>query len=299
MVTSNVPELNPLLRWIPGGCLVVEQGIVEAANAEAAVVLSATPEQLLGARLDSLVIEEHQPLVAELEKAIGSRPLTLEVRARGSLDPFELTYRPGFGGPTGAVVGVRSMLREYRLSALAGAELTHDQTTGLPNRLYLLSQLNERITASRARPLAIACVWIDELDGLRSSRGEHAVSRVLREVASRMGRRLRGPDLLGRLDESGFLALLSSEAPTKQIAEIGQRLRDEIAFPVDFNDTLISFTASIAVASIGADRPTLAEAVAAVEAAASRAKHSGGNHTEVFPVKAPVNKSNSEGPASL
>jgi PleD family two-component response regulator len=125
-------------------------------------------------------------------------------------------------------------------------------------------------------------VWIDELPDLASQRGEHAVRRVLREVGQRVQRRLRGPDLLGRLDDSGFLGVLRSDAPLDQLTEIGERLRSEVVFPVEFDDSLVSFTASVAVGSVAGRKPSVERAVALLEAAGSRAAAGGGNRTEVL-----------------
>lgn len=257
-------------------------------NPEAAALLGNDPARLIGSPLATLVVEDHRPHVQALVTDPASMPARIEVRLADGFHPVELSISVLPGVPNLLIVGVRSMAREFRLSALAGAELTHDQATSLPNRLHLMAQLHERITAPRSRPLALVGLWIDDLEGLAVSRGDHAVSRVLREVATRIEKRLRGPDLLGRFDESGFLCLLTSVASTGQIKSIAGRLRDEVAFPVEFNDSLVSFTASVAVAQINEDRPTTEQAVNAIEGAAHRARGGTGNQTEVFTLSPPA-----------
>jgi len=281
-VPTNLNSFETVLKWCPYGAVIVADGRISAANAEAVAIFGVGANALVGMPLERLVAAEHRAAVAGLVRDAASVAAKLDARLAHDLQPIELAVSSGADQNATLLIGVRSMAREYRLSAVAHAELTHDPTTGLPSRLHLLSQINERVRGHRARPLALVGLWIDNLGGLADERGDHAVSRVLREVSARLQGRLRGPDLLGRLDQSGFLTVLTSDTNVEQLKEIGGRLRDEVAFPVEFNDSLVSFTASVAVASIGFDRPTLDELVAGIDEVSARARDGKGNQTEVF-----------------
>jgi GGDEF domain-containing protein len=74
---------------------------------------------------------------------------------------------------------------------------------------------------------------------------------------------------------------LGSEAPPAQLAEIADRLRAEMAFPVEVDNALVSFTASVAVASITSRRPSIERALSQLESVAERAAQ-GGNRTEIL-----------------
>jgi diguanylate cyclase (GGDEF)-like protein len=279
-VPADVEQYHNLLRYSPFGCLLVTGGEILAVNDEAVAVLGIPRDRLLGVPLGDLLVPEYEPAWTDLLVTASDSPSTAAVRLSRGLAPIELTVRALTGELV--VAGVRSMAAEHRYSALAGAELTHDAVTGFPNRYHLLSQLNERLTAPQAGPLALIGVWIDDLPHLASSRGEQAVSRLVREVGRRIQSRLRGPDLLGRLDEAGFLTVLRSSAPIAQLTDVAERLRAEIAFPVDFDDSLVSFTASVVVGSVAGRQPSIERAVALIEAAADRAASGGGNRTEIL-----------------
>ncbi|MGI9609001.1 MAG: diguanylate cyclase domain-containing protein, partial [Acidimicrobiia bacterium] len=96
-----------------------------------------------------------------------------------------------------------------------------------------------------------------------------------------LGSRLRGSDLLGRMDDRSFLALLVSDSDTDELKAVADRLRDEVSFPVEYDSTLVSFTSSVLVATIGPKPPSIDRIVSRVEAAGQKALASGGNRTDV------------------
>lgn len=269
-----------LLSHAPFGCLIVEGEVIQQVNTEAVEVTGIPRERLIGVSLGDLLMPEFAPALRSLLDRVGPSTTSARVRLARALAPLELSARALDDDLT--VIAVRSLETEHHYSALACGDLTHDQVTGFPNRYHLLSLLDQKIRATPRNPLALIGLWIDELPQLVSSRGERTVERVVREVGQRIHARLRTPDLLGRFDDAGFLGLLGSDAPTAQLTEIAERLRAEVAFPVEFDGDLVSFTASVAVASISKRRPTLEKAMAQLEAAARRAAASGGNRTEIL-----------------
>ena len=279
MPTDRQPPTTVLARW-PGPCLLVDDGVIHAVNDEAVTAMDIPRGRLLGVPLADLLVPEFSDTWERAHAAADETVRSIAVRLARGLAPFELSLR---SLPDGTVaVALRSMAADMHYSALAGAELTHDPVTGFPNRYYVLSQLHDRITSPQRNPLALVGLWIDELAELSKSEGERVVDRVVWEVGQRLQSRLRSPDVLGRFDRAGFLSLLVSDAPTRQLTEIAGRLRDEVAFPVEVDGTLVSFTASVAVASITERRPSIERALAQLDAAANRAATGAGNRTEVL-----------------
>jgi len=279
-VTAEQQPYTDLLQWWPGACLIVEDGVIRALNDEVVDTVDIPRGRLLGVPLADLLVPEFTAAWTRAIESSDHAVRSVAVRLARGLNPLELTLR---SLPDGQVaVALRSMAADIHYSALAGAELTHDPVTGFPNRYYVLSQLHDRITSPQRSPLALVGLWIDELPRLAEDQGARVVDRVVWEVGQRLQTRLRSPDVLGRFDNAGFLSLLTSDAPTSQLTEIADRLRDEVAFPVDFDDTLVSFTASVAVASISERRPSIERALAQLDAAANRAASGTGNRTEVL-----------------
>ena len=135
---------------------------------------------------------------------------------------------------------------------------------------------------TQADPLALIAVWIDELSTLNTERGARVADRVCRQVGERVLSRLRGPDLLGRFDDNCFVVVLHTDSDLVLLSEIGDRLRSEVVFQVEFDGTLVSFTASVMVASVGHQRPSVQKILSRLEIIGRRAAASGGNRTDIL-----------------
>ncbi len=276
---ADAEQIAEVLRYAPGACVVLENGVIRGANSEAVETTGIPRKRLVGAPLADLVITETQIPLADFLSSSKSEPLTMPVRLASGMMPIELSVRRVSDAVL--VVGLRRMELEHQLSAIAGGELTHDQVTGLPNRFHLLEQLHHRLNTQSPQPLAIIALWIDALPELADERGQRVVERVSRQVGERVQARLRGPDLLGRFDDAAFLALLTTDSPPEQLREIAERLRDEIVFPVEFDGSLISFTASVMVGMIGPARPTIEKVQAKLEVVGRLTATGDGNRTEM------------------
>jgi len=271
-----------LLRFAPMGCLLVENGEILSANDLALATMAIPRERLVGVPLAELLVPDYEDTYNEFIAAIEERFERVNIRLAAGLAPIELSGRALGDGKF--VIGVRSMETEHHYSAMAGGDLTHDTITGLPNHFHVLSQLNQRLTAPKRLPMAIMCLWVDELQDLADVHGQRAIERVVKEVGSRIQNKLRAPDVLGRFEDAGFLVMMTTDSTSHQLTEVAERLRDEIAFPVELDDDLVSFTASVVVGSIIHQRPSIERVLALLEAAANRAVVSGGNRTDVLAI---------------
>lgn len=279
-MTGNEQTIDQLLDELPTGCLLVDDGVVQRANAIAVAVMGIPIDRLTGVALAELLVPEFEDRCSDLLARVGPTPESEPVRLAAGLAPVEFTARRLGSGS--CLVGVRSMANEHYFSAQAAGSLTHDLTTGLPSHYHVLSELHSQLLSGGRRPLALLCLWVDELTDLADSLGSRAVQRVMKEVGHRIQSKLRGPDVVGRFDEAGFLVVMRSDSTSDQLTEIAERLRDEVAFPVELDGNLVSFTASIVVGSVSYERPSIERILALLEAAANRAVGSGGNRTEVL-----------------
>ena len=120
----------------------------------------------------------------------------------------------------------------------------HDETTGLPNRRRLETQLLEY---TRATPALIATLFID-LDGFKrvnDNLGHHVGDLLLREVGFRLQTTVRTEDLVARYGGDEFVVVC--EVPELAAAEeVADRIRQAIEQP--FTDLPDGFPIS---ASIG------------------------------------------------
>jgi diguanylate cyclase (GGDEF)-like protein len=273
-VNGDLEQVVDAIRVVPGACLAVAGSEIIAVNDEVIELTGIPRSRLVGAPLDELVLPEYRSAVHRLLAGAGGTVSHAEVRLAFGLRPLALSARRTTNRL--ALVGVRSMTREMELSATAGGPLTHDQVTGLPNRNHVLEQLHQRLHETTPRPVACLAAWVDDLDRVVAERGTLAGEQVLRQVGQRISSRLRGPDLLGRFDEHGFLVVMASDMGRSQLEKVASRLRDEIAFPVEHHGALLSFTASMAVAPLGTRRPSIEHLLTRLDSVARRAAAQGG-----------------------
>lgn len=285
-MTADIENYEHLLSLAPVGCLLLESGVIRRANAEAIETMGIPIDRMVGVPLTELLVPDHEEACWELLEQAVSDPVTQSrtrpVRLARGLAPMELLARAVDDDLV--LVGIRSMASEHRYSAQAGGALTHDLVTGFPDHYHVLSQLNERLAVPNRKPLALMGLWIDDLGAIAETNGRRAVNRVMRETGLRLQDRLRGPDLLGRFDDAGFLVVLSSDSSAEELTTIAERLRGEVAFPVELDKGLVSFTASVVVGSITSPKVSIERVLALLEAAANRAANSKGNRTDFLSI---------------
>ena len=273
------PEwLMALLRCMPGAAMILEGEEVKAVNSELPELFGIPRARIAGVPLTDLVVPEQQAGLAQnIERLEGSDACS--VRLATNFQPIQLIMRRI--SERLIVISARSTETEHQLSAAARGSLTHDSVTGLANRYFVLEELHRRLHRGGAQPMALIAVWIDDLEAVIDERGARAGEQVCRQVSERLSTRLRGSDLLGRMDDRSFLALLVSDSNTDELKTVVDRLRDEVSFPVEYDGTLVSFTSSVLVATIGPKPPSIDRIVSKVEAVGQKALASGGNRTEI------------------
>lgn len=119
-------------------------------------------------------------------------------------------------------------------NVINGERLQHigltDPLTGVNNRRYLETRLQEEIVRASRHGHALSCLYIDidHFKRINDSIGHHAGDEVLREVAARIKAELRLSDALGRFGGEEFVALLP-EADRTDAVNVAERIRLSIA----------------------------------------------------------------------
>lgn len=126
----------------------------------------------------------------------------------------------------------------------------HDSLTGLLNRAAFQRQLEQSLATVRHGAGAVALLFID-LDGFKGvndAEGHRAGDEVLRIVAQRIARTVRGGDTLARLGGDEFLVMLDRDVTRELIDGIGQRLLAALQRPMTVEGRTLRIGASIGVA---------------------------------------------------
>lgn len=278
-MAEDAEWLTALLRCMPGAALILEGQEIKAVNADIPSLFGIPRSRITGAPLVDLVLPEQQDHLSRCIEGLTTTDRSA-VRLASTFQPLEFTFRRI--SDRLVVVSARSTETEHQLSLAARGALTHDAVTGLVNRYVVLEELHRRLHRGLAQPMALIAVWVDDLARVEQERGSRAADLVVRQVAERLAARLRGSDLLGRMSDHSFLTLLVTDSPTDELATVAERLRNEVCFPVEFDGTLVSFTASVLVAALGEKPPTVERIVGRLESAGEKASSAGGNRTDII-----------------
>ncbi|MDP3083165.1 MAG: PAS domain S-box protein [Rubrivivax sp.] len=207
-------------------------------------------------------------------------------RRDGSLYHATKTITPMFDGDGRIVSYVNidmdaSAQHEAQQRALRLA--THDNLTGLPNRALLADRVQQAIAQHARERVPFALLFID-LDGFKlvnDRRGHQAGDEVLRQVARRLGERVRGVDTVARIGGDEFVVLLAGLADRSLASEIAGELVDAVRQPVELPDGPCAVGASVGIAVHPQDGDDLAALLASADQAMYEAKRAGGNRTRL------------------
>ncbi len=157
-----------------------------------------------------------------------------------------------------------------------------DPLTGLANR----AALDRFLTTGEAngRPYAFACIDLDGFKGVNDNHGHAAGDHVLREVAARLERCMRGGDLLIRQGGDEFVAILQMPGADREgpARRVGGRIVDEIGQPITIDGREIKVGASVGLAFFPRDGSDLPDVLRCADIALYRAKQGGRRRVEVF-----------------
>jgi diguanylate cyclase (GGDEF)-like protein len=133
---------------------------------------------------------------------------------------------------------------------------THDDLTGLPNRVLFLDRLEDALRRARrtGTTLAVVFVDIDEFKLVNDTLGHDLGDALLRAVAERLGRAVRSTDTAARFGGDEFALLLETVEPADVVACV-ERVLAELREPLTVGGQRVLTRASIGVSvNTGGDR---------------------------------------------
>jgi diguanylate cyclase (GGDEF)-like protein/PAS domain S-box-containing protein len=178
------------------------------------------------------------------------RTLLRNYRKDGTLFWNEVYIAP-VRDETGALthfVGILNDVSErHRFEEQLAHRATHDELTGLPNRLLLEDRLQQALHQSDRYGTGTAVVFVD-LDDFKlvnDSLGHGMGDTLLREVARRLLEAVRETDTVSRFGGDEFVAILSAPHRDDKPSEIVARMQAALAAPVALGDVQHVVNASI------------------------------------------------------
>ncbi|THF62298.1 diguanylate cyclase [Pseudothauera nasutitermitis] len=305
VLRNSEERLRRVLALAPTAIVVSDarDGQVLFVNPKAEEMAGVGAEQLLGgSSADFFLLDEDRVRVLQLLNQHGAVNDLEVCLLRASGEPLWalLSAMPGeFGGRPAVITAISDITARRRIEEeleqarqeleqanqqmrRANAELAQaastDRLTGLANRRRLEEGAEAEMARARRHldPLSVVLFDIDWFKMVNDRHGHEAGDAVLREVAQRLGARVRASDLLARWGGEEFLLLASATglAEALVLAEKMRRLIEGEPFP-----GVGSLTASFGVAEFkpGENFSTL---TARADRALYRAKEGGRNRVE-------------------
>ena len=136
--------------------------------------------------------------------------------------------------------------QQFHLEALAH----RDSLTGLYNRAFFESRLQDDMSRAKAENIGLALIYID-LDGFKpvNDRCGHAAGdTVLQEVAQRLRECLRQNDVVCRIGGDEFAVILSGVSFSSDTDNIARQMLEALSRPYAINEASHLLGASIGIA---------------------------------------------------
>lgn len=125
----------------------------------------------------------------------------------------------------------------------------HDTLTGLPNRKFFYERLHQSLEKAFINNELVALLFLD-LDGFKlinDTLGHNIGDLLLKAVADRLKRCLRGSDTICRLGGDEFTVILPGIPGREETATVAEKIRDTIEQPFMLEEHTVSVSTSIGI----------------------------------------------------
>lgn len=153
----------------------------------------------------------------------------------------------------------------------------HDALTGLGNRVLLVKEFDYalRLSQRRAESLAVIYLDLDRFKDVNDSLGHEIGDLLLKNVADRLSRSLRGSDLCARLGGDEFVLVLPGSGSVNELQRKAERLLEAISEAYEIRGHSVKIFASAGVAIYPDHGETVETLIRHADTALRAAKESG------------------------
>lgn len=160
----------------------------------------------------------------------------------------------------------------------------HDPLTALPNRALLYEYARHAFAgANRARhEVSVLFIDLDRFKPINDVHGHEVGDMVLRQVASRLRRSMRGEDIVFRLGGDEFLALVPHHGEATAGEKVAQHLMEAISRPYHVGSVEASLSCSIGISVYPRNGVDVDMLIGHADAAMYIAKQMGRNTIQLY-----------------
>ena len=127
-------------------------------------------------------------------------------------------------------------------------QVMHDNLTGFPSKMMLMSKMHEAIQAKQdeKRTFALLLINLDNLKKISNKLNNQYKNIVLQKIGRKFQKIIQGSHILACLEDSKFAVLIHG-ATIKSAAQCSQRMLDSMKNPIEFEDLSFEINISIGI----------------------------------------------------
>jgi diguanylate cyclase (GGDEF)-like protein/PAS domain S-box-containing protein len=212
--------------------------------------------------------------IAKLQSRIARHETSAQVFELPDGRTISLISRPM---PAGGWVATHEDITERRRAEAKISHMAlHDELTGLPNRRWLLEQVEKRLAHLQGnQSFAVLCIDMDRFKNLNETLGRTACDRCLQQVAARLLGCVRDTDAVARIGGDEFAIISGDLTEAAGMTAFAARLIETISAPFDLDGHQIAVGASIGIALAPTDASDPDQLLKSGDMALCRAKADG------------------------
>ena len=217
-----------------------------------------TPDEIIGKSVADIWGEDRFQAVIKpnLDKCFAGKEVRyqawFELSALGDkhLDVMYSPYYDENGEITHAVVVSRDITERKQIEEQLFHRAFHDTLTNLPNRILFMEQLGGALNQAKWEEnylFAVLFIDLDRFKNINDSLGHMIGDQLLIKIARRLEICVRPQDTVARLGGDEFTILLDNIRDIDEAQQVAERIKNELAKPIDLQGHVIFTTASIGI----------------------------------------------------
>lgn len=244
-----------LVEFIPDAIFVESNGKIAFVNSPGISLVGAkSAQEVIGQSVWQFIrTDDKITLKAKIQQVISTKEPIIErlLRFDGETIWVEIIAMAiVFEGESVIQILLRDITSKKNYDAQLEFLAFHDPLTGLTNRRYFTTQINQAIENAEKKNhmLAVMYIDIDKFKRINDSLGHDVGDQLLKQFANRLKEHVREEDVLCRIGGDEFLILLNGLKDKKIALEIVSRLHKAFQVPYLIDNQRIVATSSIGFA---------------------------------------------------
>jgi diguanylate cyclase (GGDEF)-like protein/PAS domain S-box-containing protein len=175
---------------------------------------------------------------------------------------------------------IRDISARKQLERNLSFAATHDFLTGLANRTLFTDHYILALAGAKRyhKKLAIMVLDIDHFKDINDALGHHNGDQLLKEFGTRLSGVVRKTDTVSRLGGDEFALLLTEVTEIENLANVAQKILENVSKPLMLNNHEVRITASIGISYYPDDGEDIETLIKYADAAMYQAKQNGRNN---------------------